>query len=442
VLSVRASDTIHKPERADISRMELSLTTRKVSDPADSFGGMNSLIEQDESGSPLSVDDLGDRIVAAAGRIAAATSQWLLLVAEFDRREGYARYGLASTAQWLGWACELSHRTAVEHVRVARGLAAHPRLAAEMAEGRLSFSHVRAITRVAEPGTDELVDSLIMAAQHGTVRHVETLVQGLRIVEAATLEQPAPADYLRHSWTSVGQLQPSARLDPEAGAVVTAALDAIASAEDLSPAQALALMAEIALAAINDRATPPRTLRGEERAAIVIHIDESRLAEDDTDHRIEDAAARSHERVRAIGRIAEGPGLPRRSSNACCAAAGSAPPSPQQTPPGDAPCSTWDAPTASSPNANHSPAATRPRLRPPRLTPPPRPASTPRHPLDPRRPHRPGQDGSCLNYPLRLGAGQAVSDRSVSEFSPMGKGGYGAIERSSVDGGPPCRLRM
>jgi len=252
----------------------------------------------------------------------------------------------------LGWACELSHRTAVEHVRVARGLAAHPRLAAEMAEGRLSFSHVRAITRVAEPGTDELVDSLIMAAQHGTVRHVETLVQGLRIVEAATLEQPAPADYLRHSWTSVGQLQPSARLDPEAGAVVTAALDAIASAEDLSPAQALALMAEIALAAINDRATPPRTLRGEERAAIVIHIDESRLAEDDTDHRIEDAAARSHERVRAIGRIAEGPGLPRRSSNACCAAAGSAPPSPQQTPPGDAPCSTWDAPTASSPNAN------------------------------------------------------------------------------------------
>jgi hypothetical protein len=195
----------------------------------------------------------------------------------------------------LGWACELSHRTAVEHVRVARGLAAHPRLAAEMAEGRLSFSHVRAITRVAEPGTDELVDSLIMAAQHGTVRHVETLVQGLRIVEAATLEQPAPADYLRHSWTSVGQLQPSARLDPEAGAVVTAALDAIASAEDLSPAQALALMAEIALAAINDRATPPRTLRGEERAAIVIHIDESRLAEDDTDHRIEDAAARSHE---------------------------------------------------------------------------------------------------------------------------------------------------
>jgi hypothetical protein len=46
----------------------------------------------------------------------------------------------------LSWACGLSHRTAVEHVRVARGLAEHPRLAEEMNEGRLSFSDVRAIS--------------------------------------------------------------------------------------------------------------------------------------------------------------------------------------------------------------------------------------------------------------------------------------------------------
>jgi hypothetical protein len=77
--------------------------------------------EQAESSPILSIDDLGDQIVAAAGRIAAANCQWLLLVAEFDRCGGCAQYGLASTAQWLGWACGLSHRTAVEHV-----LRAHP----------------------------------------------------------------------------------------------------------------------------------------------------------------------------------------------------------------------------------------------------------------------------------------------------------------------------
>ena len=36
----------------------------------------------------LSVDELGSQIVALAGRLAAATCRWLLLVAQFDTREG------------------------------------------------------------------------------------------------------------------------------------------------------------------------------------------------------------------------------------------------------------------------------------------------------------------------------------------------------------------
>jgi hypothetical protein len=103
-------------------------------------------ISSDDSPQLASIDELGEQIVAAAGRLAAATCRWLLLIAEFDARDGYAPYGLASTAQWLSWACGIAHRTAVEHVRVARGLTTHPRLAAEMAAGRISYSHARAIT--------------------------------------------------------------------------------------------------------------------------------------------------------------------------------------------------------------------------------------------------------------------------------------------------------
>lgn len=77
----------------------------------------------------LSVEELGSRIVGLAGRIAAATGRWLGLVADFDAREGFARFGLSSTARWLSHACGISHRTAVEHVRVARAMVAFPVLA-------------------------------------------------------------------------------------------------------------------------------------------------------------------------------------------------------------------------------------------------------------------------------------------------------------------------
>jgi hypothetical protein len=61
----------------------------------------------------LSVDELGSRIVGLAGRLAAATCRWLLLVAQFDAREGCAAFGLVSTARWLGHYCGVAHRTAV-----------------------------------------------------------------------------------------------------------------------------------------------------------------------------------------------------------------------------------------------------------------------------------------------------------------------------------------
>src|SRR5471032_800010 len=136
-------------------------------------------------GSPreLSLDELGRRIVGISGRLVAATSRWLLLVAEFDAREGYLSFGLASSAQWLTHACGIAHRTAVEHVRVGRSLLQYPRLADEMGAGRLSFSQVRAISRIAEPGEYALVDDLVEAARHGTVAQLEVLVRGLRTVD-------------------------------------------------------------------------------------------------------------------------------------------------------------------------------------------------------------------------------------------------------------------
>ena len=46
-----------------------------------------------------------------------------------------------------------------------------------MAQGRLSYCKVRALTRVAEPATESC---LLDVALHGTGHHVEKLVRGYR----------------------------------------------------------------------------------------------------------------------------------------------------------------------------------------------------------------------------------------------------------------------
>jgi len=273
-------------------------------------------------GSPreLSLDELGERIVDMSGRLAAATCRWLLLVAQFDAREGYLSFGLASSAQWLTHACGIAHRTAVEHVRVGRSLLQHSRLAEEMGAGRLSFSQVRAISRIVAPGEHGLVDDLIEVARHGTVAHLEVVVRGLRTVDHN--ERPTDlGEYLTQSWTSDSRWRLSARLDPERGAVVAAAIDALVQRDGCSPADALLRLAEIGLAAVADGENPLRELRGHERAAVVIHIDAAqvplRSAERDQDGA---PVTRSAERApgdaptasRSYARVAGGPGLPDR----------------------------------------------------------------------------------------------------------------------------------
>jgi hypothetical protein len=101
------------------------------------------------------LDHLADRIRGGAVRLAAATAAWLRLIAEFDEREGWAGVGITSCAHWLAWQCGLTPGTARQHVRVARALRRLPAIETAFAGGELSYSKVRALTRVAEPGTEE-----------------------------------------------------------------------------------------------------------------------------------------------------------------------------------------------------------------------------------------------------------------------------------------------
>jgi hypothetical protein len=278
---------------------------------------------RDAPDAALDVEQLGARIVGLAGRLAAGTCRWLLLVAEFDAREGYAKFCLASTARWLGHYCGLSHRTAIEHLRVARVLAAHPPLVEAMSAGRISFSHARAIARVAELSEPKLMAELVEIAEHGTVGQLEDMVRGLRTVhDNADPLPPEEAERVSHRWRDDSYLGLSAKLDPEHGALVTAAIETVARREGITQAAALTRMAEIALATLNSSDGPAPSLRGSEYSAIVVRLDAEKLPAEDAGETkaVETAAdepqpeveARSAERGRPepCARIANGPGLP------------------------------------------------------------------------------------------------------------------------------------
>src|SRR5262249_6525490 len=158
--------------------------------------------------------------------------------------------------------------------RVARALAAFPSLEAEMSQGRLSYSQVRAISRIPAAGEHEVVGDLIQLAEHGTAAQLETVVRGMRTVERNEGGAPVPEEYLRSGWTRESLRTISARLEPEHGALVDKAIDEVARAEGITRTAALVRIAEIALVVTADAGrTRPRPLRGDERAAVVVHVE-------------------------------------------------------------------------------------------------------------------------------------------------------------------------
>ena len=102
----------------------------------------------------MPLERLEAQICELAGHLAAATCRFLVLLADFDARRGWASWEMGSCAQWLSWKCQMSSGTAREHVRVARALRDLPVIRARFAAGRLSYAKVRALTRIATPATE------------------------------------------------------------------------------------------------------------------------------------------------------------------------------------------------------------------------------------------------------------------------------------------------
>lgn len=161
-------------------------------------------------------------ITELAAHINAATCRWLLLVAEFDRRLGWAEWGCKSCAHWLNWRCAISLATARDQIRVAHALDGLAHIRDAFSEGRVSYSKVRALVRVATAENEEVI---LETSRHLSASQLERVVRGMRqVLEAECLTSAELARrqretrHLRWRWDEDGCLVFSGRLAPEDGA--------------------------------------------------------------------------------------------------------------------------------------------------------------------------------------------------------------------------------
>jgi hypothetical protein len=193
---------------------------------------------------------LESELLGLAGHIAAAECRFLQLLAEFDDRNGWAGDGIRSCAHWLSWRAGMNLRTAVEHIRVAHTLQNLPQISAAFAAGRISYSKVRAITRIAGSDTATLTRLAAEIAagtsqlRHTTVTDPATAEQVLLNVPcrappatsrrwcgrcAAAIPHPRtwPPAGLSWRWDEDGSLVLRACLTPDEGDTLIAAIEAL-----------------------------------------------------------------------------------------------------------------------------------------------------------------------------------------------------------------------
>jgi len=169
---------------------------------------------------------LEDGIIALAAEIEEAVHRLLTLLARFDRMQGWEQGGFMSCAHWLAARCGMDLGAAREKVRTARALEELPCTSGALAEGRITYSQARALTRVATPEDEaELLD----LSEGFTTAQVERLVRGWRL---ATAEDEVAREEIRQQARRFsvvpdldGMYRVQGRLTPEQGALLMRAID-------------------------------------------------------------------------------------------------------------------------------------------------------------------------------------------------------------------------
>jgi hypothetical protein len=174
----------------------------------------------------MATEQLEAETCTLAAQLAAATCRFLLLVGELARREAWRSWGCRSLAHWLSWQCGLGLHAAREHVRVATALPSLPAVTEAFARGELSYSKVRALTRIT--GVDDRAErELVEFARAATAAQLERTVGAYRgVVRRADPSTDRERTAVRRTFHDDGTVTISAaHLDADAAALVWQALE-------------------------------------------------------------------------------------------------------------------------------------------------------------------------------------------------------------------------
>ena len=177
------------------------------------------------------LEELSEEITSLASQIHAATYRLLTLLAEFDDKRGWEREGHRSCAHWLSYRTGIDLGASRERVRAARALVDLPQIGSAMAKGELSFSKVRALTRVATPEDEEEMLNFALESTTGTL---ERAVRGWKRRNRA---EEGEWERERHESRTLsvfpdddGMVVIRGKLDPEVGALLMRAIEAASDA--------------------------------------------------------------------------------------------------------------------------------------------------------------------------------------------------------------------
>jgi hypothetical protein len=188
------------------------------------------------------LDAIGQGIADLSLRIDLAKHELLTQLRTFDEHDGWANSGFLSLAAWLAWRIDVSPVAAREYVRVARALGELQLVDMAFATGKLSYSKVRAITRVATPETER---DFLDISSNATASQIERLSAAYRRTRVDPKDPPLDQrQFVRRSDTASGMVRIEVQLAPEQAAMVwealSAALDAGRIQDDASEPQSLA----------------------------------------------------------------------------------------------------------------------------------------------------------------------------------------------------------
>src|SRR5688500_11685012 len=177
------------------------------------------------------LEDLGDEIATLSAHVHAATHRLLVLIEQFDRLRGWEPAGYSNCARWLSARTGIDVGAAREQVRAARALVHLPLTSEAMSRGELSFSQVRALSRVAKAGNEA---ALLELARGTSTAQLERMVRAWKKGDRSDEATWAREQYESRTFSVVpdddGMYIVRGRLTPEIRALLMRAIDAAGDA--------------------------------------------------------------------------------------------------------------------------------------------------------------------------------------------------------------------